>query len=147
MVLRSLTGSREPTHIAEAVWNLLTWPRLFPVALLIVGSIVAILALRPQRGRHVAWFGIAFFALWVAMQPLLYPRFVLLMLPVAVLCLGMLIPGRVAKHGSVARLVQVALVALVTVSVVLSRDSIRYALDGNKAAYHRHTCSILCTDG
>jgi hypothetical protein len=136
---RSLTGSRAPADVLESAWQLLTWPRLLPMAVIIVASIVAVFFVRAKSVRPVAWFGLVFLLLWVGMQPLLYPRFVLLMLPVSALCVGVLTPAGLAGRRSVQRIVEVALVALVTVTVVLSRDSIRYAFDGDEAAYHRHT--------
>lgn len=136
---RSLTGSRAPADLLESAWNLLTWPRLLPLAVIIVASIVAAFFARAKSVRPVAWFGLVFLLLWVAMQPLLYPRFVLLMLPVSALCVGVLTPASLAGRRSAQRIVKVVLVALVAVTVLLSRDSIRYAFDGDEAAYHRHT--------
>lgn len=136
---RSLTGSRPPADILESAWHMLTWPRLFPLAVIIVGGIAGVFFMRTKSVRPLAWFGVLFLLLWVGMQPLLYPRFVLLMLPVSILCVSVLIPAGLAGRRTVQRIVEVALVALVTVTVILSRDSIRYAIDGDEAAYHRHT--------
>ena len=137
---RSLTGPHTIETIGQSVLNLITWNRLVPLALVIVAAVVLAAVSRDRRLRTLGVFGCVFLLLWAVAQPFLYPKFILLVLPVALLVIGFKLDStpRVFSRN-LSRLVQMAAVALVTASVILSRDVIAYALTNNSGAYHEHT--------
>lgn len=136
---RSLTGYWTLADVSAAIWKLMTWPRLFPVALVTVVSAVAFLSSRQSRARRLSAFSALFLCLWLIMQPLLYPKFVIMLLPATTLCIGYWLTARAEPRGITWRLAQVAIVAMVTVTVALSRDSLRFAATGDSDVFHRHT--------
>ena len=136
---RSLAGNYAVGDVLQSLWNLFSWPRLFPLALTIVVFVIAAFFSKTDRVRLLGWLGGLFLVMWIAMQPALYPKFVLMMLPVALLAAGMFLAERVSSGRFITRVVQVGLVALVTVTVGLSRESFAYAVTGDRDAFHRHT--------
>jgi hypothetical protein len=136
---KSLTGKYDFGEVIGAAGNLLTWPRLFPLAIVIVGVLIAA-KLSSQRELRIAGaFGVVFLALWVMMQPEVYPKFVLMMLPLAAITAGMWI-GRGARGGANAwRMIQITAVAFLTVSVAVSLDPLRYFVSGDSRTFHRTT--------
>ncbi len=136
---RSLTGSWAPDKVGAAMWNLLTWPRLFPVALVIVVIVIAFLFSKNREVKRLSAFGAVFLGLWFMMQPLLYPKFALMMLPVAALTVGYYLVGQGEPRIASRRLAQVAMVAAVTVTTFVSRDALKYIVTGNEREYHAHT--------
>ena len=136
---RSLTGDHDAATLISGAWNLLTWPRLFPLPILIIALIVAAAIVR-GRARPLGWFGLLFLGLWAVMQPSLYPKFVLMLLPAAALCAVLLRRAQTTEKRGLLRLSQVALVSMVTINVALSRDAFAYSVDGNLEKYHGTTC-------
>jgi len=140
---KSLSGSYSLKDYAEGIWTLLTVPFLFPLAILIVGSI-GIAAIR--KGREIqalGLFGALFLLQWAIMQPLLYPRFVLMMLPVAVLCTGFLLSSVIQERERLDKLLvavgSVGVVAMVVLAAAVNRDSLRFAISNDQEEYHRYT--------
>jgi hypothetical protein len=139
----ALSGTRSLSGVLPALLRLFTTYTLFPLALVIVASIVAAIFSRDRAVRSLGQFGSVFFLLWFAMQPALYPRFVLLMLPVALLALGVIVSGFLARDPRRKRFARVSAVAALTMltlaDVVVARDSARYMITGDVSAYHRYT--------
>ena len=139
----SLTGQYRPGPFAAAIVTLFTTKFLFPLAIVIVAAIIFAAVKRRSHGNVPGWFGVMFLVEWAAMQPLLYPRFVLLMLPVATLCTALLLKPlldqRTGLRSPVKYAAATVMIALVAFNVYVSRDSIRYALNGNAREYHRYT--------
>lgn len=140
---RSLNGSYNVKSFGEGIVTLARTPFLFPLGILIPSVIVVAAFTRRTLSRLVAFFGVVFLVEWVLIQPLLYPRFVLLMLPVATLCIGImlgeLIESRPAFRTPVSFLASAAVVLLAIGAVYVNRESYRYVKRGDLAAYHRYT--------
>jgi hypothetical protein len=136
---RSLAGYWTFADLSASIWKLFTWPRLFPVALVIVICAVAFIRSSQPRIRRISAFSALFLCLWLTVQPLLYPKFVMMLLPATALSIGFWLTTRGEPRGIVWRLAQVAMVAMVTVTAALSRDSLRFLATGDSDVYHRHT--------
>jgi hypothetical protein len=138
----SLMGSFQPSFVAGSVTKLFTTWFLFPLPIVIVLAIIAPLIVKQTGARLLGAFGVIFLVEWFVMQPLLYPRFALLMLPVAVLCAGLLFERVIADHDGVATALHAIAVAaalgLTAVAPYVNRDAIESAVESN-AAYHRYT--------
>lgn len=138
-----LTGSRAPADVAQSVVELFTTYILFPLSIVIVGAIAAALLSRTRATRIWGAFGGSFLLLWFAMQPRLYPRFVLLMLPVALLALGVMSGRffdsrrRLARFAAAAAFVVIAI--LTAADVAVARDGASYVITGDASAHHRYT--------
>jgi hypothetical protein len=139
----SLTGQHRPGPFVDAILTLFTTRFLFPLAIVIVGAIVLAAIKRRSASNMLGWFGVIFLVEWAAMQPLLYPRFVLLMLPAATLCTALLLKTLLDRstwlRSSVKYSAVAVIVALASFNAYVSRDSIRYALTGDAREYHRYT--------
>ena len=139
----SLSGSHTIGNYIEGISTLFRVPYLFPLAILIVAVILIAAVRRGREIRALGLFGAIFLVEWAVMQPLLYPRFVLMMLPVAALCAGFLLSKVLEDRERIERiafaLAGVTAVALVVVTGAVNRDGLRFALDGNEREYHRHT--------
>jgi hypothetical protein len=139
----SLSGSHTLASYSEGVATLFSVAYLFPLAILIVGVILVAAVRRGREIKALGLFGSIFLVEWALMQPLLYPRFVLMMLPVAALSTGFLLSKVLEERERVERLAfalaGVAAVALVVVAGAVNRDSLRFVLNGNEREYHRHT--------
>ena len=140
---RSLNGSYTAKSFVEGIVTLVRTPFLFPLGILIPASVVVGAFNRRSLARGVALFGAIFLVEWVLIQPLLYPRFVLLMLPVAALCIGLmlgeLIESRPAFRTPISLLASAGVVLLAIGGVYINSESYRYVKSGDLAAYHRYT--------
>jgi hypothetical protein len=139
----SLSGSHTMAHYIEGLTNLFTVPYLFPLSIVIVLSILVATVRRGREIRALGMFGAIFLIEWALMQPLLYPRFILMMAPVAALCAGFLLSKVLQERDRLERVAliaaSVAAVALVVVAGAVNRESLRFAASGNEREYHRHT--------
>jgi hypothetical protein len=112
-------------------------------AILIVTIIILAVALRHTGAKLLGLFGALFLVEWFLMQPLLYPRFILLMLPVAFICAALLVQRLLdVRPGfeTIARVVAVASIfVLAAAAPYVNRDSIEYAVTGDVARFHRYT--------
>ena len=140
---RSLTGRFVPGEIAGSVVTLFTTPFLFPLAIVLVVIIALALFVKETGAKLPGLFGAIFLLEWFLMQPLLYPRFVLLMLPVAVVCGGLLLHHLIERRANLTRAVHwvtvAAAFALTAVGLYINRDSIGYAATGDAKEFHRYT--------
>jgi hypothetical protein len=139
----SLTGARRLAPFADAIVTLFTTRFLFPLAIVIVGAIIASVIRRRNESHPLGWLGVIFFVEWAAMAPLLYPRFVLLMLPVATVCVGLLLRTFLASRKGIASVVRyisiTGIIFLAVFNAYVNRDNLRYAVNGNVREYHRYT--------
>jgi hypothetical protein len=140
---RSLTGSWAPGAAAHSVLDLIRTPHVFPLAIVIPALIVTACVKQRSRAKIAGWFGLIFLAEWWLIQPLLYPRFILLLVPVAVLCGALLLDEATGKRKVVQSFIvstsTMAAAALAIAFAVVNRDSFTFALNGDEAAYHRYT--------
>lgn len=136
---KSLTGNYTLSEIATAIGHLLTWPRLFPLALAIVAAVVAAAFPARRKMRTLSVFGIVFLLLWLLAQPKVYPRFILMILPVAAIIAGLGI-GRDERAGAnVRRLIEATAGAFLLATIAFSADPLRYAVTGDERSFHRTT--------
>ena len=140
---RSLTGSYTISGFLHSLIGLATTAFIFPLGFVLPAIIIGCLFLRRSASRLAGFFGAIFLAEWAAIQPSLYPRFVLMMVPVGAVCLAIVVGEVTARRGRIARMVRMAdavlIVALAGAFTFINRDSFRYAITGNEDAYHRHT--------
>jgi hypothetical protein len=140
---KSLSGSIHPADYAAGLATLFTVPYLFPAAIVIVGAIVVAAVRKGREIQTLGLFGALFLIEWAIVQPLLYPRFVLMMLPVAVLCTGFLLSNLLQERDRLDRLLvaggSVGVVALVILSAAVNRESLSFAIHNDHQAYHRYT--------
>jgi hypothetical protein len=138
----SLMGSFDPSFVAGSIAKLFTTWFLFPLPIVIVLAIIAPLIVKHTGARLLGAFGVIFLIEWFVMQPLLYARFSLMMLPVAVLCAGLLFERVIAEHDGLAvALHAVAVAAVLGLTAVVpyvNRDAIEYAVKPTPG-YHRYT--------
>ena len=104
---RSLTGSYAPRAAAHAVLDLIRTPYVFPLAIVVPAVILTACLQRQSRAKIPGWFGLIFLAEWWLIQPLLYPRFILLLLPVGVVCAALILDEIIGKRKAVQSFVTV----------------------------------------
>ncbi|HVD61337.1 MAG TPA: hypothetical protein VNC11_10740 [Gemmatimonadaceae bacterium] len=138
---RDMTGQHDASYAFSQLWELISTSSLVPIAALCLILIIAGLFLH-SRFRRIAVLGGIFFAIWIIAEPRLYPKHVLLLLPIA----AMMIAGiahRLGKWPRVLRASHVAaaagLVVMLALSAVLSADYARYVATGDLRTYHRFT--------
>jgi hypothetical protein len=141
---KSLTGDYSPRYIATAFWTLVSTPFVFPLSILAISFVATAAVSRGMKGKAVGLFGAVFFILWLAMAPELYPRFVLMMVPCAVLSAGFLLDrwlanGEPARSRQWTTVFTLGAALLATASVFTFRDNIRYVATGDASTYHRFT--------
>lgn len=138
---RDMTGQHDPTYALSQLWELVSTTSLIPIAALCLILIVAGFFLQ-SRFRRIAVLGAFFFSLWMIAEPRLYPKHVLLLLPVAAIIVAG-IADRLAKWPRVLRATNLvaasALVVMLALSVALSSDYARYVATGDARTYHRFT--------
>lgn len=136
-----MRGEYHVRYLLMHVWELVSAPSVFPIAIASFLLVVAGLFLR-DRFRRVALCGALFLAIWIIAEPRLYEKHILLVLPVAALIVIAII-DRFAHWIRAFRVVQIAaaiaLVGMLAVSVALSGDYARYVITGDVAKYHRFT--------
>jgi hypothetical protein len=140
---RSLSGTHTLGDYSYGIQRLMTVPYQFPVGILIVGIIIASVWRRGGEIRLLGMFGAIFLAEWAVMQPHLYPRFILLMLPIGVLCAGFLLSTIIEPREKLERplfaVARVCMNALVTLAASVNQPSLRYVVNGEAEEYHRYT--------
>jgi hypothetical protein len=138
----SLVGQYDLTAFGLHFFELITTPSLVPLALVLVFLIPASMTSHTPRYRHVAVFGSLILLLWAMAQPRLFPKHVVLLLPLGPLLAVAALDGRTAGRVA-ARAIHAAfgaaIVTMLTLSSIVSWDYIRYAITGNSADYHRFT--------
>lgn len=138
----SLVGLYDLRAFGIQFIELITTSFLVPLALVLILLVPASLTSHAPRYRRVAIFGSLIIGLWALAQPRLFPKHVVLLLPLGPLLAAAALEGRPAGP-SARRLIKTAfgaaMVAMVAASAVFSLDYIRYAVAGNRAEYHRFT--------
>lgn len=138
----SLVGQYDFRAFVVRFLELITTPLVLPLALVLVLLVPASLASPAARYRRVAIFGTLILVLWAIAQPRLFPKHVLLLLPIGALLAAAALEGRTVGHAAGRAMhtaFGAAVVAMLAVSAILSGDYIRYAVTGNRAEYHRFT--------
>jgi hypothetical protein len=138
----SLIGQHDLRFFIRRFIELITTPLVAPLAVVLVFLVPASLRSRTPAHRRVAIFGTLILVMWALAQPRLFPKHVILLLPLgpmlAVAALDARVAGKVAIRA-IRGAFAVAIVTVVAASAVFSWDYIRYALTGNRAEYHRFT--------
>jgi hypothetical protein len=140
----SLRGDYTVSAVAQAMLTLFSTRFLMPIGLIVPLLILATAIFGRRDAKPIAFFGVSFLVLWLAMQPLLYPRFVLLMVPVAALCTILVLDDDRKTENSRLKLlafpvVVAALAAQIAILPIFARDAARYAFTGDAWQYHRYT--------
>ncbi len=114
---------------------------VFPIPWIVAAALTAGWCF--QRTRRVAAFVTCYVVIWAAVSPVLFPRFIIFLVPLVPLLSADAL-ARLAASGSAAR--RCATGALITFCAVVtillfgySRASLRYALTGDGARYERAT--------
>jgi hypothetical protein len=136
----SQTGPRSLGAYQWGLERLVTYRDVFPIPIIVL--LVAAFGWRLRRldVRPALFMLTGFAILWLALQPRLYPRFILYFLPLAVVVGIPLLDqtaGIVRKWLKPVVLYSAAL--LFAADIAYSADSLRYFAAGDTAAYHRYT--------
>lgn len=93
--------------------------------------------------RRLATFTTCYLALWVLVQPFLFPRFILYFVPLIPLLGGEELRGAWGAAPGLRRCTEVALavggLALAAVTLAVNRDALRYAVTGDEGVYEQGT--------
>jgi len=137
-----LTGPHDPATILFCVGELLTNTALFPLAAGLILIVVLSLRSRENGPRRLALFGLVFLCIWVAMQPRLYPRNILLLISLGPLLLHAVLVRRPLRDTQIRVIhttVAAGIVAMVAASAVFARDYLRYDVTADASEFHRFT--------
>jgi hypothetical protein len=136
-----MTGQHDPMYALGQLWELVSTSSLIPIAALCLLLVTAGPFLH-SRFRRIAVLGAIFFAIWVIAEPRLYPKHILLLLPVAAVIMAG-IADRLGKWSRVLRATNViagaSLALMLALSAALSGDYLRYDTSGDLTRYHRFT--------
>jgi hypothetical protein len=138
----SLIGQHDLRVFLMRFIELITTPLVAPLAAVLVLLVPASLVSRPPAHRRVAIFGTLILVMWALAQPRLFPKHVILLLPLGPMLAVAALDGRVAGKAATRAIrgaFALAIVTIVAASTVFSWDYIRYALTGDRAEYHRFT--------
>jgi hypothetical protein len=123
------------------VWELFFTRASFPIAFVCLALILVGLFLRNQF-RRVALCGALFLIVWIVAEPRLYPKHILLLLPIAALIVIAIVDG-IAEWPRTFRVAKAAaatgLIGMLAVSAALSGDYARYVVTGDARTYHTFT--------
>jgi hypothetical protein len=138
----AMTGTYDPGYMARQAWELVSTASLFPIAVIVVGIIIGCLAIRERRFRRLAMLGALFLLLWEIAEPKLFPRHVLLLLPIAaMLCVPLSdwsSRWRMLSRAQL-QLSGFAIIVFVALAAVFANDYARYAVTGDAKTFHRFT--------
>jgi hypothetical protein len=138
----AMTGAHDPGYMARQAWELVSTPSLFPIAVIVVGIIIGCLAINEGRFRRLAMLGALFLLLWEIAEPKLFPRHVLLLLPIAAM-LFVPVSDWTSRWRMLSRaqlqLSGLAIIVFVALSAVFANDYARYAATGDAKTFHRFT--------
>lgn len=141
---RALSGSFSPGVVIWGITRMFTAPELAPLPVAIALILVASLRSGRRHINRLVAFAAAFLVLWIIAQPRLYPRFILLLLPVAALLVALRFGVQkdfVTATRPLSRryLVSITLAVFTLISAATSLDQIRYDVTGDVASFHRFT--------
>jgi hypothetical protein len=135
-------GGFAPTSIEWALRRLFTTASLAPLPIVIVLLTIISLRAKDRSARLLSRFSAIFFVLWFVVQPTLYPRFIVYLLPATGLIAALLSARWITRRGGARLLHRCAAVAtalFVAIASLASWDYVRYAATGDSAAFHRFT--------
>ncbi|HEX8906742.1 MAG TPA: hypothetical protein VF771_17965 [Longimicrobiaceae bacterium] len=139
---KGLIGAYTPGNIARNFVALLHDPTTFPIPLLAIAACAAGLLSRDPRLRRLGGLTTVFLLVWVATEPTLYPRFMLVITAAAPMVLGPVLAradARPALRRAVRGALGIAVAVLSALTLFYSLDSFRYVATGNEAEFHRAT--------
>ena len=137
----SLTGSHTLVGILGSAGTLLTRPFLFPLPLLIVAAAIASSISANRTARDLGRVAAAFLVLWVLVQPWLYPRFIVMILPIAIAGGAIAASTRWprAENPMMTRTAYALAFVLALVMGAASWDHLRFVATGDRNEFHRFT--------
>jgi hypothetical protein len=144
-VNESLTGTFQPTDVLVAVRGLLLDPLVapLPIALLLLCALT--IFVRITAVRRLGLFAATLAVVWFCMQPSLYPRFVVLFVPLILLGIPLILDAILGHHlfvrarRPVAALLCVGAALFLVVDFWYSKDSARFMISGDRPRFHRAT--------
>ncbi|MEO7685260.1 MAG: hypothetical protein ABIU86_15125 [Gemmatimonadaceae bacterium] len=138
----SLVGEYEPRIFLMRFIDLVTTPLVLPLALVLVLLVPASLVSRTIAYRRMAIFGTLILVIWALAQPRLFPKHVILLLPLGPMLAVAALDRRTAGAAAT-RVIRggfaTAIVTMIAASVIFSWDYVRYAVTGDRAQFHRFT--------
>ena len=137
----AMTGSHNPTYLLNQLWDLVTNTALAPLAALLILIVPLSIRAKDRRFKRVAVLGSLFLLLWILMEPKLFARHVLLLLPLGAMLSVWVMHGSVAQRRTklIQQTLSIAITLFVVVSAAFSWDYARYAVTGDRNTYHRFT--------
>jgi len=141
-VNRSLTGAYNPREFLHSFSALLVDPIAFPIPVFGLLLLLAPLWSRDRAVRIACLFDGLFLLVWALVQPSLYSRFSMLLIPAIGIGLGLswrAVSGRKSLNGLVSAGAALACAAFFVFDLHYSKDSARYVITGDDATYHEAT--------
>ena len=141
-VNRSLSGVYTVSGFLHSFRALLTDPITFPIPLLALLSLSSPIWSRDRAVRVSALFGGLFVFVWAVVQPALYSRFILVLVPSLVIALGLSwrkMNTKKALNALICWGLTLASAAFFAFDLYYSKDSLRYVVTGDDATYHEAT--------
>ena len=137
----AMTGSHTPFYLLHQLWELVTNVTLAPLAALMILIVPISIRAKDRRFKSVAFLGSLFLLLWILMEPKLFPRHVLLLLPLGAMLSTSVIQFRPDRRVTsvIQQVLSSAVIIFIAASAVLSWDYLRYATTGDRNSFHRFT--------
>jgi hypothetical protein len=136
-------GPETATFRLQAFWLLLSAPLAFPMPLVVIGTSLWLLRRSAPTTATLGTLALSYLVVWALAQPLLFPRFIVYMAPVAMLGLTWWASDAAALSRTGRRLVQLAsCVAVVAFALYDSASAFApasYLVTGDRTALLRHT--------
>jgi hypothetical protein len=139
---QSLGGEHTAADWLYGIKRLATTASVFPIPIIVVTAVGASLFSKRDDVRRLGLLGAGFMILWLLMQPRLYPRFVILLVPLTALLIGLMLESKAKAErtrGWLSRLASGMILMLALTTGAVSLDYIRYVVTGNLPEYHRFT--------
>lgn len=141
-VNRSLTGAYNPREFLHSFSSLLVDPIAFPIPVFALVLLLAPLWSRDRAVRIACLFDGLFLLVWALVQPSLYPRFSMLLIPAIGIGLGLSwrsVSGRKSLNALISAGATLACAGFFVFDLHYSKDSARYVITGDEATYHEAT--------
>lgn len=134
----TFAGDMSLTSLLTGFWLLASFP-LIPLSLWLLG-LWGLCKARP-RALRLGWALGLFFGLWVLVQPQIYPRFAIFILPAALLAAMCLLPALQGRRvrGAAMAAIGLTLAYGAGVGVWYSAGLLGSAFSSDAQAYHRYT--------
>lgn len=141
-VNRSLTGAYNPAEFFHSFSSLLVDPIAFPIPAFALVLLLAPLWSRDRAVRIACAFDGLFLLVWAMVQPSLYSRFSMLLIPAIGIGLGLSwrsVSGKKTLNAMVSAGGALACAALFVFDLHYSKDSARYVVTGDETTFHEAT--------